>query len=334
MRENKSEDKINAEGEGRILNKWFLFFNKYSFLGIILILISAILHLSWDEYWTNLISEILSTIGIALMIGAIFDFSKNSQAFTEFISNILKDIIVSKAFLKELEETSKKEALELILKPSDNQLEQCSNINDYFKKRISESLEMFHTNFKTDLSLVSQVRKESGKVCTDSVLTYRIYKIENEYEPIITTFERESSNIGTTKILYPGGHRIITEEDIRTKGETIDSRLIFYKFEIPEDLYKYPYLTIQKEVKEIGYDHWTNVNWTTLTPTDGIKFQLICHDDLTIKEHLIFDDNDLYDIHENKNHKEMSIISSSWLNKSTGFCITVSDTKIKDEKEA
>ncbi len=308
--------------------RFFGFFNKYSVLGILLILCSIILEQQWTEnIYVGILVNLLSTVGIALMVGAVFDFSKNSQAFTDFVSNILKEIIINRSFFNDLDDASKKQALEMILRPSEYQIEQYSDLNDYFQKKIDDSMKMFHTNFKTNVVLSTDVKKEYNKVVAYTTLTYRIYKVENEYKPIITTFERDDSSVGSTKILFPGGCEDVEEDDVRDAGVTIDDRPVYYEFRIPERLYKYPYLTIKKDVIERGYDHWINVNWTTLTPCDGINFTLKCYDGINIKEYLIFDDNDLYDVEVNSSKDSLSIVSSSWLDKSTGFTITVSDTK-------
>ena len=306
--------------------KFFSFFNKYSILGILLILCSIIIEQQWaDNIYIGILVNLLSTIGIALMIGAIFDFSKNSQAFTDFVANILKEIVINRSFFNDLDDISKKRALEIILKPSEYQIEQYSDLNDYFQKKIEESMGMFHTNFKTNVVITADVKKVDDRVVVYSTWTYRIYKVENEYKPIITTFERDGSSIVSTKILFPEGCEEVADDDIRSV--IIKGRPVCYEYKIPKRLYKYPYLTIKKKIIEKGYNHWTNVNWSTLTPCDGVNFSLKCHDGINIKEFLIFDDNDLYDVEVNESMDSLSIVSSNWLDKWNGFTITVSDTK-------
>lgn len=81
---------------------FFMFFTKYTIWGLLLISISVIADLCncKDYFIVDIISHIISTIGVALLVGAIFDFSKNSEAFTSFVSNILRGIVVSKDFFK------------------------------------------------------------------------------------------------------------------------------------------------------------------------------------------------------------------------------------------
>ena len=305
------------------------FFNKFFVIGFITILISIIIDLSINDCIIKMIIVNLSnTIGIALLIGSIFDFSKNSNDFMDFVSSILKDIIVSKNFLKGLEDKEKKKALEMVLTPSGNQLEQCSDIQMYFQRKIDETMEIFHTNFKTNLVVNAEIRKLDGIVQTFITLTYRVYKIEDKYFPLITTFEKEDCNVEKSYIISPEGVKEISEKDVTSTDEDISPiNVKTYSYEIPEELYKYPYLTIKKTVIEKGYNHWTNFHWNTLTPTDGITFTLKCYDELHIKEYFIFDSEEFYNITEADDKTSIDIISTLWLDKHSGFVFTVSDTE-------
>ena len=305
------------------------FFNKFFVIGFITILISIIIDLSINDCIIKMIIVNLSnTIGIALLIGSIFDFSKNSNDFMDFVSSILKDIIVSKNFLKGLEDKEKKKALEMVLTPSGNQLEQCSDIQMYFQRKIDETMEIFHTNFKTNLVVNAEIRKLDGIVQTFITLTYRVYKIEDKYFPLITTFEKEDCNVEKSYIISPEGVKEISEKDVTSTDEDISPiNVKTYSYEIPEELYKYPYLTIKKTVIEKGYNHRTNFHWNTLTPTDGITFTLKCYDELHIKEYFIFDSEEFYNVTEADDKTSIDIISTLWLDKHSGFVFTVSDTE-------
>ncbi len=316
--------------------KWLMFFSKWTYIGIIFILVAllgkqALVNKTVVQsiFLYNLLEIMLnlfSTIGIALLIGAIFDFSKNSNSFMKFISNILSEVVISKTFLQQLNNVDKRKALELILQPTGDQISQHTSINAYFQKRISESMSIFNTNFKTNLVLSLEARKNNGKVEIRGTLSNRIYKIENKYKPILTIFERSNSSLSNTRIITPDGVSYIDQNMISIKEE--DEAGIKYKhfsFDIPEAYYKYPYLTIQKDVFEEGYDHWTNFHWTSLTPCDGIDFTLVCCNDLEIKEHVVFDRKDSYVVTKSADSKRISIISTSWLNAFTGFTMTIGE---------
>lgn len=304
------------------------FFNKYFVIGFIIILFSIIFDLKLpDCFWKLTIVNALNTIGVALLIGSIFDFSKNSDDFMNFVSNILKDIIVSKNFLKGLDDKEKKKALEMVLTPSGNQLEQCSDIQMYFKKKITDTMEIFHTNFKTNLVVNAEAKKKDGIVQVFVTLTYRVYKIEDKYFPLITTFERNDCEVEKSYIISPDGIREIEEKNTNSDAVISPTNVKEYSYEIPEELSKYSYLTIKKEVTEKGYDHWTNFHWNTLTPSDGITFRLKCYDELHIQEYFIFDSEQSYNVSESEDRTCVDIVSTLWLDKHSGFVFTISDTK-------
>lgn len=317
------------------MNLFGLFCNRFTYIGCALILVSVILNLCEDSlgkyispFLISLICNLLSTVGIALFVGAIFDLAKNSQEFVESISKILSNIVISKSFLNTLGESDKRQALELILQPSGDQLQQYSNINYYFQKKIDESVAMFDTNFKSHLSLNVTVYKENDKVYARSKLQYRIYKINNEYQPIQTWFEEEGSKFLSTKIICNSKIFEIKDGDQITADTGENCTQIPYKktyFNIPKEYQDSPYVTVQYDIIEPGYDHWINYTWTSLTPYDGLNFSLSCKDNLVVKQHRLFDNGNGYTVDIDENRKGIRVLSTEWLNSFTGLSIIVGE---------
>lgn len=311
-----------------------LFFTKYTVWGFVIILISIVMDLSIspDIFIVNIIKNVLSTLGVAILVGAIFDFSKNSEAFTIFVSNILRDIVVSKDFLNSMSEEEKKNSLELILKPTDLQIEQCSSIDLYYQKAINTFMNLYSKPFKTDLVINLNVLKENGKVIAKGDLTHKIYKVNGKFEPIITTFEHDDCKIIESFIILPDGKKIKLEnesvKETSSKDEIDENGEIAKKYEtqIPDKYCQYPFLTVCREFVETGNDHWINFHWISLTICDGIYFKMICDKNITIKDYLVFDDKMCYDIEMNNEKDTIKIISTNWLNSYSGFTITASDT--------
>lgn len=308
-----------------------MFFTKYTIYGLVVVLISAIIDLYNinNIFSINIVKNILSTIGTAILVGAIFDFSKNSEAFTEFVSNILKDIVISKDFLNEMAESEKKNSLELILKPTDLQIEQCSSIDMYYQKAIDNFMELYSKPFKTDLVITLEIIKENGRLVTRGDMSHRIYKVNGEYQPIITTFEKDNCRISDSFIILPDGKKVELNSIKSTKDkDEIDERGIAIKYitTIPDEYYSFPYLTLYRIIEEEGNDHWVNFHWTSLTVCDGIKFKMFCRNNITIKDWLIFDNKKYYDVIINDERNILTIISTNWLDTYTGFTITASDT--------
>lgn len=314
--------------------RWFSFFTKWFFIGLALITISIAITLVFQpqnltQKIGTILSGVVSTVGIALLVGAVFDFSKNSEAFVQFVSNILIDITMSKTFLTTLSDKDKEKALVLILTPSNKQLEQYSNINAFFKKRISEITNMFDINFKTNVILDIQAYRDGARnnIWCRTVLTQTIYKIQDNFKPVEVIFEKNGSISKDVYILPPTGEGILingTESSLTQGG--LDC--VKYTYEIPKELEKYDHLTIKRTMLEPGRDHWINYYWQSLTPYEGIVCTINCADGLTIKDYMIFDNKAYYHVDQSDDKKRLSITSSQWLDTDTGFVVTISDTNI------
>ncbi len=338
--ESKTKDKEHQEGKckqnGFIFHK--LFFSKYTFVGVILILLSIITSMtippeiySLKNIVLKIVSSLLEAMGVAFVMGAIFDFSKNTSEFTEFISNVLSNIVISKEFLSRLTMADKTKALSLLLKPTNNQLDQYSNINDYFYKKIKEATEMFGTNFKSHLSVSVEAKYgENGKIKVSGIIRYRIYKIQDKYKPLSMIFDDNQGVLKERRILHPKGiENVQINDDTSVSKKKTEGGLEYteYEFEIPLKLIEYKYLTIESRIEEEGEDHWIIFNWTSLTPYDGLSFTLICSDDLIIKKKTLFDNKEKYIFTESNNKKRLDICSTDWLDAYTGFSLLIAKEK-------
>lgn len=339
-RQQKQEDKLAAQQLKSAYRQahskaWFSFFTKWFFVGLLLICGSVILSsciaplivsMPFLHAVCTVTAGISSAVGIALVVGAVFDFSKNSEAFVQFVSNILSDIVVSKTFLTTLSQKDKEKALSLILKPSDSQIEQYSNINDFFSKRINELMTMFDTNFKTDVILNIDVYKEPGDetVYCKTVLTQTVYKIQDSFKPVGVHFEKPNSVSKDVYALPPSGESIQLEAK---EGTITSGGIVFttYSYEIPKECEKYDHLTIKRTMIEPGFKHWANYYWQSLTPYEGLVCTIKCEGDLSIKDHMIFDNKAYYHVVLSEDKKRIEITSSQWLDTDTGFAVTISD---------
>lgn len=337
--ENKLERKKQKAKEKKTIRQnraWFNFFTGWFFLGIILVLISIGISMYFDkvnvEHWAyefrfaaTIIANIFSTVGIALFVGCIFDFSKNSEAFIGFVSNILSDIVVSKKFLSTLSTKDKEQALRLILKPMDSQIDQYANINALFEKKVQEAMTMFDTNFKANVVLNVEAKLENGKVCCYTTVTYTIYRINNKFESLKVYFEKENSESSDVKIISPLGEKSIKKEEntSKQKVEIGGVKYDYYNFIIPQEYNQFDHLTIKRTTKEPGEDHWIDYIWQTITPYEGVTCSIKCFDGLTIKHYMIFDNKAYYHIESSEDKTKLEITSSQWLDSNTGFSVVI-----------
>ncbi len=320
--------------------RWRLFFGKWTIYGTVLILIALItecflylIQISLLFSIVQIIANLLKTVGIALLIAGVFDFSRNSQSFVSFVSSLLSNVVVSKTFLKRLSLDDKRKALEMILQPSDDQIRQQTNIYDFFQKKLNESMNMFNTNIKTNLVTIAEAFKKDGRVVVSGSSTNRFYKINNRYQPIVTIFENEDSYVSDIQIIAPDGSPLLIEFNDRfTTHTNAGINYKKYEIEIPEKYFIHQYLTIKRKIFESGFDHWKSFHWASLTPCDGIIFSLNCHDNLVIKEHAIFDQASRYSVTQNDDKTTISIIATSWLDAYTGFTMTIGEKSDEEEQ--
>lgn len=323
--------------------RWFSFFSVWFFMGLASIAVGV----GIDAFWhppegtlagaiSHVLPGIFTTFGIALMMGAIFDFAKNSEHFIALVTDILTDVILSKTFLTTLTDKSKEDALSMILRPSNKQIEQYPNINALFKKRVKEFSTMFDINFKTNVTLEVKAYKrpdeKSGtqRLYCQTTLTQTIYQIRDEFEPMRVYFEKEGSKAESIIILPPEG----TAVEVNPRVEHMDScgiKYAVYIYEIPKKLYKYDHLVVKRVVEEPGFDHWINYYWQSVTPYEGVSFCLECENGLTIKDHMVFDNRGAYHVTRQADGRRIEITSSQWLNADTGFSVTISDTPLKKD---
>lgn len=314
--------------------QWFHFFTKWFFLGIILVILSiCISFYSQNVNKENpflstilsIVSGVISTIGISLFVGCVFDFSKNSDAFVDFVSRILSDIVVSKNFLSSLSIKDKEQALNIILRPEASQIEQYANINEFFKKKIKESMTMFDANFKTNLTLNVEAHKDFDKniVYCKTSLTYTFYKLNDKFAPLETIYEKNGSLSEIINVISPDENVELedTQEGVTIAGIKCTKSVLI----IPEQYNQYDHLTVKKTIIESGHDHWINYIWQSLTPYEGVTCSIKCFDNLKIKDYMIFDNKSYYHVDKSTDNTSMDIISSQWLDSDTGFAIVISE---------
>lgn len=317
-------------------------------LGLLLMILNIYLDLSWipeiditkeSLRWAlTVISKMSSSVGLALILGNLTKlFNKKDEEEIkeqrkaekqnikkeqdEYVKNFTKDIqnmIMSKDFLNSLSIEEKKSIIANLLTPNNNSLNKYSNIKEYLDIKSDKYLNFFNINFRSHMQITVEVyQKEDGYFYAKFLIDYRIYKINNKYEPIKIYTEKEHSKLKTT-IKDNGGKHL---RQLEVDDLTLDNGKYIYI--IPEEYEKYNFLRIERTITEKGNRHWISVNWRSLTPIDGITFKVNCHHGI-IKEYQIFDNENFYENPDlGSDRKYISIKSSQWLDPYTGISVLV-----------
>lgn len=322
-------------------------------LGLLLIILNIFFDLSWipeiDKNKDSLIwiltvlSKTCSTVGLALLLGNLTKLfnkkdeqekdNKRKQEINDIVNNIDKNIsqlIISKDFLRSLSDTEKRNVIATLLTPENSSLNEHSNIKQYLDAKSNNYLNFFNINFRSNFTVNIKVNKDKNKnkYVSKYEISYRIYKIDDKYQPVSIVFDKETDNIKTI-IKDNHGNKLKTlkkpKDDYGNKGDNK------YIFTIPEEYYIYPFLTIEREVKEWGHTHWITLYWNSLTPIDGIIYTVTCNSGI-IKEHRIFDNENYYNAPKiDENRKTLTIKSSQWLDPYTGISVVIADESDDDD---
>ncbi|MBP1559842.1 MAG: hypothetical protein J6C96_01170 [Oscillospiraceae bacterium] len=314
-------------------------------LGLLLIILNIFFDLSFIpeiplykqslRWILTVISKASSTIGLALLLGNLTKlFNKKDEEEKESsrkkeLTDIVVNTVVSKNFLQTLSTDNKKDIIFKLLTPENNSLNKHSNVQEYLNAKSDKYLNFFNINFRSNMNIDIKVSKDISSTTDRYVakykIFYRIYKIDEHYQPIYIMSEK-SHKILDTVLKDNEGKKLKT-----IKGEDLTQHNGSYVYEIPKEYYKYNFITVERTVIEYGYSHWISVNWRSLTPIEGIILNVSCESGI-IKEYQIFDNISLYDEPDlSEDRKNITIKSSQWLDPHTGICLIIANPSVDDK---
>lgn len=135
-------------------------FPSYFWIGLTLILLSIILdkYIESEKYsfLITIFINLTQSIGVSILVATIFSFAATTADFTQRIKGFLEDIIIKRNFLSNIEPEGKKEALRALIKPSDKELSNLPNINDYYDHFINNTLAVQSKKCKKQLFYSSE----------------------------------------------------------------------------------------------------------------------------------------------------------------------------------
>lgn len=306
------------------------FFSNYVWFGILIVLLSALAGNYFDtkSFIIKVFIDTIEAVGIAIVVAACFTFASGTSEFLGKISCLLRDIVIGKDFLTNLDRESKKNVLSSIIKPSYEEKKIYSNIEDYFNRYINKTMEVTKTSVRSNNNLTHRAYLCSIKkiVTVEVSCHYRLYPGIEGYTPVKVAFYAQD------KLSLCHHVFITTPNGIR---EQVDGYKLEYENTETEagllrlatiDTSKYnnlnPHLDVEIQMTEYGYDHWGVAEFQFLMPSDGFNYHLRCEDNLEIKQYSTFIYGAKCFIDKKEKH-ELSISCTEWITEGTGFSIVI-----------
>lgn len=319
------------------------FFVNYVWLGIAIVLIAALMDaqnpLEHRSFFIGAFINFLTTIGVAILVAAIFSFASSTYDFVEKIRVLLEDIIVKRNFLSNIDPEGKKEALKSLIQPSISESNKYPNIGDYYGHFINKTLEIGKKCVRSNYQINARafIDKSANKVVVEATYSYRLYpSAADGFQDITLGYQKDGNDGSYCEYVYispPNGKRKeykkddIKFEDINEGGDESSKATI----PVAEVGKGYDRLDVELKVVEYGVDHWVLYPFKALQPTDGFKFFLHCEDNLTIQHHSIFVVGANYNLDISKNKSDMSVSCNQWINEGSGLTVLISIPHVNSE---
>jgi len=305
------------------------FFLNYFWVGVCVLLTSIILDLMYPNSCNKIfivIIKLLDAIGISIVIASIFTFASGTSQFIDKIKELLKDIVVRRDFLANIDTESKREALKSIIQPSSSEKNKYPNIGDYYGYFIDKTLEIKEKSVRSNYSINARAYlcSEKNIIAVEGVYTYRLYPSSSGFNDIVLGFEDEESFCTSVIVSDPNGERKVFEKpnlELYDEGGDISYRA---NIAIQDFASKKNHIDVELKLTEFGKDHWKLIQFKALQPTDGFRFQLYCENNIIIQEHSIFVVGAKYQLDMNDRKDTISFSCNQWVNEGTGICVLVS----------
>jgi len=270
--------------------------------------------------------SLLNNIGIAILIASIFTFASGTSKFVEKITGMLKDIVIDRNFLGNIDSESKRNALSALIKPSDSEKQVYADIGRYYDMYTNHTMNISTKSVRSDYSVyaIASIDSDLNKVKCELFITYRLHPSVDGYKDIKIGVDDKNSGSEVTlvRVSTPKGKRVYDEKpqanEEELRGNKAGSATIPLK-ELGEGC---THLKVEIELVEYGLDHWIHQTFQALEPTDGFRFRLECRDGLKIVAQNTF----IYgaEFHVDRPTDEVILFScDEWINEGSGLAVVV-----------
>lgn len=304
------------------------FFSNYFWLGLVITLVAVVLDHSWSstDIIKSVIIDLLKTVGISVMIAAIFSFASGTNEFINNIRKLLEKIVLQRDFLGNIDSISKRTALESLLQPSDDEKKIYSKIHEYYTQFIDEALSIGEKSIREGyvVNCFARYDPKLRRIAVESTYSYSLYRTKDGFKRISLGFEEgeENSTFDKLCIRDSNGKSLLEESNIPLNNyDTNGVKFRRVDKDVPQSANDETRLKIDQTVTEVGSDHWCLLTFNNLQPTNNFQLFLHCDVNVEIKKYSVFFVDAEYMVDLSTNRKKIHISTNQWINQGTGLAI-------------
>ena len=324
--EEKTKDKIASKKNKSFLAKIFI---NFFWIGLVLIICSLFItkEMQANSVLLDSLYTILNNFGIALLTSFFFSYVISTGDFLKFITNLLKKVVLERRFLSELSREEKINVVREVIRESEEQ-KIYTNLDSYYDFFIQNTLNVSSKNVRSDYTYGVNISydEEHAKLLAHQVVTYRLFPSNNGYEPIQVGFRKDSlSSCTSVKVSKQNGERKEYKDIPSIEKNFSGQTIVWYQIDLKEFDNSDPYLKVELEITEVGFDHWIPIQFQALQPTDGVKFWIDIPEGFSAKHVETFGQGVKFHIDQpSRANKLLTISCNQWLNEGAGIFVVVS----------
>ncbi len=306
-----------------------------------------------NDYIYNIITittKAASAIGVSLVVGYLTtkfqkeDFVKEEyikdvqEIYNTQISPLIEDslsVFITNPDTMKMLDTESREELIKNATISNNGL-------DTYKDKVIHEV-MGFTEYRHDGYLIVNAYINDGNVYIDMTISYVKCSINDTLREEGTYVDDDK----TSELLYikyidpnDSGKYVVVSHSEENNQLTLKSSPAFGSTceyfnlcEIPEIFKEYNEIKIEKKIRFKGSNHWINVGWMHSCPTKGFNLSITCRDGLEIKESIVIDASNTYNVPSNGDDDKFYLSTSQWVSANTGFVITIGKNDTNNPKD-
>ena len=308
-------------------NRWIIrSFLNYFWLGIVLILFSCIIDIQYPQpaLWVGVSILFLQIVGVSILVATIFSFTSGTSEFINKITELLRNIVIDRNFLGNIDADGKRNALNALIKPTEAERQLYSDIGRYYDMYINHTMGITDKCVRSDYNIqaTAYFDKTKNRIRIDEYLSYRLHPTVKGYDNItiaVDDIEKQSS-VANVRVTTPEGKRVYNQKpeirEVDFRGNKTGQAIIPLK-ELGSGC---AHLKIEIELTEFGYDHWALLTFQALQPTDGFRYRISCLDKLRAVAKITFVHGAKFYV-ENTDGTELLFSSDEWFNEGTGLAV-------------